>query len=104
MRDIKKLLGLKIRKIRKSRKLTQEQLAERVGIGTANISYIETGKFSPSVDTLAKLSEVLGVYPYEFYMFEHLKSPDEIKTELFSALEKDETLLELVYKFYQSVK
>ena len=103
MRNIKKLLGHKIRECRKSRNLTQEQLAEMVGIGTANISYIETGKFAPSAETLAKLSEALNVYPYELYMFEHLKSSEEIKQELFEALDKNEKLLKLVYKFYRTV-
>ena len=85
-------------------RMTQEQLAELVGIGTANISYIENGKFSPSVETLEKLSEVLGVYPYEFYMFEHLKSTGELKQELFEAITQDEDLLRLIYKFYQALK
>ena len=104
MRDIKKLLGLRIRELRKSKKLTQEQLAELLGIGTPNISYIETGKFAPSVETLSKLSEVLQVYPYELYMFEPLKTSQELKDELFTALDSNEQLLKLVYKFYQSVK
>jgi len=104
MSDIKKLLGKRIRQIRKSKNYTQEQLAELVGIGTANISYIETGRFAPSTDTLAKLSEVLGAAPYEFYMFEHLKSTKEMKQELNNAFESDENLLALVYKFYQAVK
>ena len=104
MRDIKKLLGLKIKEIRKQRGLSQEKLAELVGIGTANISYIETGKFSPSVSTLEKLSEVLDVCPYEFYMFEHLKPAQNIKQELIRAIDKDEDLLRLLYRFYQTLK
>lgn len=104
MSDIKKLLGLKIKEYRKANNLTQEQLAELVGIGTANISYIETGKFSPSIETLKKLSEIFKVYPYELYMFEHLKPPEELKKELFSALNNNDDLLKLVYKFYRTVK
>ena len=97
MKDIKKLLGLKIREYRKANNLTQEQLAELVGIGTANISYIETGRFSPSIETFK-------VYPYELYMVEHLKPKEELKAELFEALDKNENLLRLVYKFYRTVK
>ena len=104
MKDIKKLLGLKIREYRKANNLTKEQLAELVGIGTANISYIETGRFSPSIETLQKLSEIFKVYPYELYMFEHLKPSEELKKELFEALNKDEDLLKLVYKFYRTVR
>ncbi len=104
MRDIKKLLGKKIREFRKSKRMTQEQLAESIGIGTANISYFETGRFAPSMETLDKLSEVLGVMPYEFYMFEHIKSCDELRKELFEALDNDEELLRLIYKFYKTVR
>lgn len=104
MQDIKKLLGQRIRELRKARNLTQEKLAEMVEIGTANISYIETGRFSPSVETLAKLSEALGVYTYELYMFEHIKSIDEIKKELMEALNNDDKIAVMMYKFYQAVK
>ena len=104
MTDIKKLLGLKIREFRKTNKLTQERLAELVGIGTANISYIETGKFAPSFETLAKLSEIFNVKPYELYMFEHLRPTDELKQEIIHALDNDDELVRLIYKFYQCVR
>ena len=102
--NIKKLLGKRIKEIRLKRKLTQEKLAEMVDIGTPNISYIETGKFAPAIDTLQKIADALNVSPYELYMFEALKSADEIKDETFNALEKDEDLLRLIYKIYKSVK
>ncbi len=42
--DLRKPLGNKIREFRKKQKLTQEQLAERIGIETNTLSNIETGK------------------------------------------------------------
>lgn len=104
MLNIKKSLGLRIRELRKSKNLTQERLAELVGIGTANISYIETGRFAPSIETLAKLSEVFGVSPYELYMFEHLKPVDELRKELIAALNASDKLVGEMYKFYLAVK
>lgn len=104
MSDIKKLLGKRIREIRLKRKLTQEKLAELVDIGTPNISYIENGKFAPSSETLEKIALALEVKPYELYMFEALKSAEEIKDEMSKAFEEDEKLLRLVYKIYQAVK
>ncbi len=104
MSNIKKSLGLRIRELRKSKKLTQEKLAELIGIGTANISYIETGRFAPSVETLAKLSEILGVSPHEIYMFEHLKSVDELRNEIIDALNNNDRLVSEMYKFYMAVK
>ena len=100
MQDIKKLLGKRIRELRKLRNLTQEELAEILEIGVANISYIETGRFAPSVETLAKLSEAFKLPVYELYMFEHLKSIDDIRKELIDALSQNDKLTADLYKFY----
>ncbi len=104
MYDVKKLLGKRIRELRKSRGFTQEKLAELVEIGPANISYIETGRFAPSGETLVRLSEVLQVAIYELYMFEHHKSVNEIRNELISALQNNDKLVTQIYKFYQAIK
>ena len=104
MSKIKKLLGQRIRQIRKSRGITQEQLADMLGIGTPNISYIENGKFAPSIENFEKLVEIFEIEPFELYKFPSLKTSEEIKEELFKALEQDKDLLNLVYKFYQTIK
>lgn len=104
MKNIKLLLGKKIKELRKAHKYTQEQLAEKIGIGTPNISYFETGKFAPSIETLQKLAQVFGVEIYELYMFQPLKPTSEIKQELAKAIESDEKILRLLYKFYITIK
>lgn len=104
MSDIKKMLGGKIRLIRKARNMTQEQLAECVDIGTPNISYIENGKFAPSIETLQKIAAALDVLPYELYKFDDIKSVQDIKSELFCALENDEQLLRIIYQLYLSLR
>lgn len=104
MSRIKKLLGQRIKAVRKSRGITQEQLAEKVGIGTANISYIETGKFAPSIENFEKIALALNVEPHELYTFAVLKSTEDMKQELFPQLESDEKLLKLVYKFYLAIR
>ena len=104
MYDIKKELGRKIKQIRKMRNLTQERLAELVGIGTPNISYIETGRFAPSVDTLQKIAIALKVEPYELYKFDNSKTDEELYNELFCALKEDKKLLKLVYNFFLAVR
>lgn len=104
MENIKLLLGKKIKELRKAHKYTQEQLAEKIGIGTPNISYFETGKFAPSIETLQKLAQVFGIEIYELYMFQPLKPTSEIKQELAKAIESDENILRLLYKFYITIK
>ena len=103
MNNIKKRLGRRIQELRKSNKLTQEQLAEKIEIGTSNISYIETGKFYPTPETLGKIAKALNVEIYELYMFEQLKPIDELRTELIGAIRANDDLTRLMYKFYLSV-
>lgn len=104
MSKIKVLLGKRIREFRKARGITQEQLAEMLGIGTANISYIENGKFAPSIENFEKLVNIFDVEPYELYKFPSKETVEEIKGKLYKALDNDDDLLKLVYKFYQTVK
>ncbi len=104
MSDIKKLLGKKIKLIRKERKLTQEQLAELVDIGTPNISYIENGKFAPSNETLQKIAKALDVSPSELYNFDEFKNVNDIKKELFDALDKDDKVLKVIYGVFKSLR
>jgi len=42
---------------------TQNQLAERAGIGQAEVSKIERGRKSPTIDTYARLAAALGLEP-----------------------------------------
>lgn len=42
-------------------KLTQEELAEKVGVKTRHIAYIEAGEKSPSLAVAKKIALALGV-------------------------------------------
>ncbi|MBR6380939.1 MAG: helix-turn-helix domain-containing protein [Lachnospiraceae bacterium] len=54
-------LGKKIRQLRFQAKLTQEQLAEKLGIGAQSVSKWENGATMPDISTLPLLAEVFGV-------------------------------------------
>ncbi len=54
-------LGKKIRQLRFKAQLTQEQLAERLGIGPQSVSKWETGVAMPDITTLPLLAEIFGV-------------------------------------------
>ena len=54
-------LGKKIRQLRAKAGLTQEQLAERLGIGPQSVSKWETGVAMPDISLLPTLAEVFGV-------------------------------------------
>ena len=52
-------IGSRIRTIRLERKMTQERLAEAVGVGVTHISHIETGNSIPSVQVLVDIINAL---------------------------------------------
>lgn len=54
-------IGKKIRILRKTRGLTQQQLAEKLNVKRATISNYEIGRRSPHIKELEDISEVLGV-------------------------------------------
>ncbi|WP_236660373.1 helix-turn-helix transcriptional regulator [Isachenkonia alkalipeptolytica] len=46
--------------VRKSMKMTQEELAKRAGTRKSNISRLESGDYNPSLDFLIKIANSLG--------------------------------------------
>lgn len=64
--------------------------------------YLETGKYFPTIEILQKLSEALGVQPWEFYYFSDC-SDDEKKEQLKQALDKDPKLVLILYSVYKSI-
>ncbi len=56
----RKTLGAAVKAARLENKLTQEQLAERVGIVPSHVKQIEAGSRSPSVEVLYKLARTLN--------------------------------------------
>jgi len=54
-----RVLGRKIQKRRKEMELTQEELADKVGISRAYMGYIEQGRNAPSLEVLEKIARVL---------------------------------------------
>ena len=59
--DDRKYIAKKIRLARKNAKLTQEELAEKIGISAKQISRIEIATYSPSLSTFLKLINVLNI-------------------------------------------
>lgn len=54
-------IGQRIRKIRKARRLSQEQLAEQIGISVTHMSHIETANTKLSLPVLVAIASALDV-------------------------------------------
>jgi putative transcriptional regulator len=62
-----------VRKLRKQRALTQEQLGEIIGVSRQTINAIEKEKFDPSLPTAFKMSKLFEIPIEEFFFFEGSK-------------------------------
>jgi transcriptional regulator with XRE-family HTH domain len=54
-------LGRHMQKIRQSKDVTQEELAERISVTTSWVGQIETGRVVPSLKLLGKIARALDV-------------------------------------------
>ncbi len=74
----RRLLGLRLRELRRLRGLTTRALAARSGVSTSMINQIETGTSGTSVSSLRRIAAGLDVPLAEFFMSGDLS---EVETE-----------------------
>ena len=75
------LIGQRIRKYRKAKGLSQERLAEQVGISVPHMSHIETGNTKLSLPVLMALAEALEVQTDDL-LFDMPQSRSRVNAEL----------------------
>ena len=61
--NIRSLFGNNLHECRKSAKLSQEQLAEKLEISVKHLSTLETGKGFVSAELLEKICDALSITP-----------------------------------------
>ncbi|HEV2223549.1 MAG TPA: helix-turn-helix domain-containing protein [Candidatus Acidoferrales bacterium] len=61
-------IGQRIRQLRESRGMTQSQLQARSRVSRSYLSRIESGQMTPSLGTLEKIAEALGVGLNRFFV------------------------------------
>lgn len=73
-------MGLKIKKARKSERMTLEVLSERLEISRNFLWEIESGRKAPAINTLYKISKELNVsVDYLFGLSQEVRRIDETK-------------------------
>lgn len=102
-----KLFGMRVKELRTLRKLSQEQLAEKVGISPKYMSRIETGQQFPSIDIIVKLAKALQAELKDFFEFIHVTgNTEELKRTIYGLLkevETDKDKLKLVAKVLRAL-
>ena len=99
-----KQLGIRIKKARENKNMTQQQLAELTGLSNNYISNIERNRSIPSLQTLVTICDVLDTTPdyvlldtvFTYSSREYLK--DDISQLLSKLTDKN---IKLVFKFIE---
>ena len=84
--DIFVRLGNKLKNVRKTRGLTQEELSALSGVSTRHISKIEKGVMNPSYEILTHIAAALGMTPDYFFASDN--DEDENNIQLLISLYK----------------
>lgn len=102
--ETKKLVGVRLKELRRSKGLSQEKLAEKANVNSKYLSRMERGTENPTLDMLIKLSHALDVEMWEMFDFGHVLSQKELK-DTFNSLVKssDEPTLRLALKVIRAV-
>lgn len=104
MSNLKKLLGTRIRELRRKRGLTQEKLAELAEISAPSISKIESGIYHPSEENIERIAKILDVEIYELYKFDKTSNAGITKDKINSLINKaNNEQLKLILKIVTDI-
>jgi transcriptional regulator with XRE-family HTH domain len=78
----------RLARLRKERSLTQQALAEMVGLGITQMKRYEAGSSQPTLDVIRKLSQVLRVSADELLFGRAERGPDEDLRLQFEAISR----------------
>ncbi|MBY4798397.1 helix-turn-helix domain-containing protein [Collinsella sp. AGMB00827] len=65
MEDFKSMFGHRLKVARVDARLTQAELAERVGLSNKSVSLYESGAVCPAFETVYAIADALNVSPNE---------------------------------------
>ncbi len=82
----KKLLGAKIRYIRKSKKISQETLSEMTDISPRQMVRIEMGQSFPTLENLEKIADALDVSVQSLFENDYYDSTENLKKCLYEKI------------------
>jgi len=104
MGNRKKMLGARIKELRKRRDLSQNDLSEQISIESNYLSRIEVGASYPSLEVLERIADALQVEMKTLFDFSHhdaeATTPKGIEAVLAGASRED---LKLIYKLVDAV-
>lgn len=101
--NIKQAFGKKIKEKRLQQNLTQEQLAERVGISPKSLSQIELGNNFISAENLEQVCNALNIQPKSLFDFEQ-DNTEELMAYVCAKLKQNPVLLDKIYRIISIIE
>ncbi|MBQ8167866.1 helix-turn-helix transcriptional regulator [bacterium] len=104
--NFKKAFGEKLKRLRKARGYTQEQLAELIEIDPRNLSRIEVGTSFVKGETLAKILKTLDVTTEQLFSNDHIKPSEELLSDIQKYLDMakmNQSKLEKIHKMIRFI-
>lgn len=65
MREIRKIVGRNVLRLREAKKLSQEELSFECGIHRTYLSGVERGIRNPTIIVIQRIADALGVAPHK---------------------------------------
>lgn len=99
--NLRQEIGQRIKRVRKQKNLTQEQLAEIMEISSRNLSNIELGNSFPKPETLEKFLKKMDITTQTLFSNDSVKSNDELINGinfLIDSIKNDHEALERTYR------
>jgi len=105
MDSCKKMLGKRIKELRKSRGLTQEKLSELIGLEPNHISKIEAGIHFPQPEKLDTLAQIFEIPVKELFNYEHKTSRQVLMLKINKWLEDASNAeIEFIHKTISNIR
>ena len=99
-----RLFGRRLKELRTKNKITQEKLAEIIGVEQQQICRIEKGGCFTTIDNLERLSKALTVPVDELFNFSHQKETDVLLSELHELLkEASAEQIKMIYRIVNDI-
>ena len=102
--NIKKELGLKIKRLRQKEGLTQEQFAEKLNIATRTLAGIEIGESFVSAQTIENILKYTDISLEDFFISSHLRPTEDLLDDIYKYIEKVKDNREKIENIYKVIK
>jgi len=98
------MIGNRIGELRKQKGLTQEKLAEKMGVSPKYLSSIERGKENPTLDMIINLAQSMNIEIAELFTSIEVEDPSRRKSLITSLLkEADEEQIKIGLKILKVI-